>query len=223
MATLLILVAASGLMLTGAGLAMARRARQQHAESMRLAASRLGWGYREEVPLDVVPDLGRFELFGRGTSRQLRHLMTSPADETRAVVFEYSYTVSSGKSTQTYRQTVFYATSDGLALPSFSLRPENFFHRVAAAFGYQDIDLEGHPEFSRLFLLRGDDEAAVRVAFNDRVAAFFERRPGMCAAGCGRELLYWRPGRRVAPEALREFIGEGYELAEHAAGVPRGL
>jgi hypothetical protein len=223
MALLLILVAASGLMIAGAGMVMARRARQQHAESMRLAARRQGWGYREEVPLDAVPDLERFELFGRGTSRQLRHLMTSPADETRAVVFEYSYTVSSGKSTHTYRQTVFYATSDRLALPSFSLRPENFFHRVAAAFGYQDIDLEGHPEFSRLFLLRGDDEAAVRAAFNDRVATFFERRPGMCAAGYGRELLYWRPGRRVAPEALRGFIGEGYELAEHAMGVHRGM
>lgn len=201
---------------------LTRRATAARVAGLRETATRLGWGFREEVPFDMVPDLDRFELFGTGHSKKLRNLMTSPAGDPRGVLFEYSYTVSSGKSQQTHRQTVFYATSDALRLPSFSLRPENFLHRIAGAFGYQDIDLEGRPEFSRMFLLRGEDEAEVRAAFTDVVAEFFEARSGMCAAGAGHEVLFWRPGRLAKAEQLEELIGDGFELANRFIG-PRAL
>jgi hypothetical protein len=170
----------------------------------------------------MIPDLERFELFRPGRNKKLRNLLTSPAGEPRAVLFEYSYTTSSGRSQQTHRQTVLYATSDELRLPSFSLRPENFLHRIAGAFGYQDIDLDGRPEFSRMFLLRGEHDADVRAAFNDAVAEFFEAHGGMCAAGTGRELLYWRPGRVAKPEELETLIADGFELARRFIG-PRSV
>jgi hypothetical protein len=221
METIIILVAVTLLLLALAVAQVVRHTSQQRTEAIRHAAERLGWGYREEVPLTAVPDLQRFELFRRGSSRKLRHLMTSPPAETRAVVFEYAYTVSSGKSTRTYRQTVFHAAMDTVNLPSFSLRPERFHHRLGSMLGYQDIDLPGHPEFSRMFLLRGEDEGAVRATFHDGVAAFLARRAGMCATGAGRELLYWRPGRRLPPEELPVFIAEGLELAGLVAAGPR--
>jgi hypothetical protein len=193
-----------------------RRAAQARAAAVRDAAQRLGWGFREDVAFKEIPDLDRFELFRTGHSKKLRNLLTSPPGTpgaTRAVVFDYTYAVSSGKTQQTHRQTVFYATSDALRLPSFSLRPEHFMHRVAGVFGYQDIDLEGRPEFSRMFLLRGEDEARVREVFTDDVAAFLEHRPRTCAAGAGRELLFWRPGRLARPDELEALIREGTELA----------
>jgi hypothetical protein len=194
---------------------------KQHAAALRTAAERRGWGYREEVALDGIPGLDRFELFRQGRSRKLRDLLTSPPGDPRIVVFEYSYVVSSGNSQQTHRQTVFYATGDTLDLPSFSLRPERFFHRIAGVFGYRDINFERRPEFSRLYLLRGADEAAVRGAFSDPVIDFFERRPGTCATGAGRELLFWRPSRRVLPADLDAFIAEGRELSERFASSRR--
>jgi hypothetical protein len=211
---LVVIMVSVGLVATGLVIGLVRGASKQRAEAIRQTAERLGWGYREEVPLDAVPDLKRYELFRRGSSRKLSHLMTSPVGDPRAVVFVYTYTVSNGKSTSTYRQTVFYATRDHLTLPSFSLRPERFYHRVGTLFGYQDINLDAHPEFSRMFPLRGEDEAAVRAAFSNRVAEFFERHGGTCATGGGREILYWRPGKRIPPAELRAFIAEGSELAE---------
>jgi hypothetical protein len=196
---------------------MVKNRAKERAAALRAAAERRGWGYREEIPLDGIPGLDRFELFRQGSSRKLRDLLTSPPGDPRAVVFEYSYVVSSGKSSQTHRQTVFYATGGALELPSFSLRPERFFHRIAGVFGYQDINFERRPEFSQMYLLRGADEAAVRGAFSDVVIDFFERRPGTCATGAGRELLFWRPSRRVAPADLDAFIAEGYELTERFA------
>jgi hypothetical protein len=201
---------------------LVRRAAAARGAALRETAARLGWGFQEEVPFTMIPDLDRFELFRLGHSKKLRNLLTSPAGNPRAVLFEYSYTISGGKSQQTHRQTVFYATSDELRLPSFSLRPENFLHRLAGAFGYQDIDLDGRPEFSRMFLLRGEHDAHVRAAFNDAVAEFFEARGGMCAAGVGRELLYWRPGRLAKPDDLETLIADGFELTRRLIG-PRAV
>jgi hypothetical protein len=193
-------------------IAWARRAAAARVVALRDVAARLGWGFHEEVLFSLIPNLDRFELFRIGRRKKLRNLMTSPAGDPRAVLFEYSYTTSHGKSQQTFRQTIFFATSDTLHLPSFSLRPENFLHRIAGAFGYHDIDLATRPEFSRMFVLRGEDEPRVRATFTDPVAEFLEAHGGMCVAGEGRELLYWRPGRLAKPEELDSLIGDGFEL-----------
>ena len=215
---LLFLGAALGLVAVGVW--KVQRIEQQRTEAIRAAATRLGWGFQPEVPYDAIPRLDRFELFDRGRNRTLRNLLTSPAGDPRAVVFDYTFVTGGGKSQQTHRQTVFYATSHQLELPAFSLRPENFLHRIGEIVGFQDIDLEAHPEFSRLFLLRGADEAAIRSALGDRVVAFLERRPGVCAAGLGAELLYWRPGRRVDAAELETLIRDGFELAAHFRDLP---
>jgi len=42
-----------------------------------------------------------------------------------------------------------------LKLPFFELKPENTFHKIGQVFGYQDIDFEAFPNFSKGYLLRG--------------------------------------------------------------------
>jgi hypothetical protein len=93
-------------------------------------------------------------------------------------------------------------------------------HRVAGAFGYQDIDLESSPEFSRRFLLRGADEAHIRALFHDRVTAFFVARPGVCAAGVGREVLFWRPRGFTGPREIPLLIEDTLALVEGMAAAP---
>jgi carbonic anhydrase len=201
--------------------AAARRQEEERVAAIRTAAARMGWSFRPDVEFDALPDLKRFELFRQGHSRNLRNLMTSPPGSIRAVTFEFSYVVSSGKSSSTHTQTVFYATGDELQVPSFSLRPEHFLHRVAAMFGFHDINFDDRPEFSRRFLLRGEDADAVRHAFTHPVTEFFEAHPACCAAGTGHELLFWEPGKRMDPDELETFVAEGYDLASRMAGTPR--
>jgi hypothetical protein len=79
--------------------------------------------------------------------------------------------------------------------------------------GYQDIDFESNPAFSKKYLLRGPDDAAVRSAFTMRVLMFFEAEEGLCVEGDGRALIVYRHSTRVKPEALREFIDKGIRIA----------
>lgn len=189
------------------------RRRKERLEAHRELATRLGWGFRDEVPFESIAGLDRLELFRQGRSRSLSNIITSPAGDPRIVVFDYKYVTGGGNSTQVHRQTVCYITGDRLGLPAFSVRPEHFFHRVAAAFGYNDIDLEHRPGFSHAFLLRGEDVAAVRAAFSDDVVDFFDHREGSCAAGAGRELLFWRPGTKLQAAERQALIDDGVDLA----------
>src|SRR4029077_13545783 len=63
--------------------------------------------------------------------------------------FDYIYTVSSGKSSHTYRQTVYFRYSKELALPHFVMVPEKWYHRIGTYFGMQDIDFVQYPTFSK--------------------------------------------------------------------------
>jgi hypothetical protein len=198
----------------------AKRIEAERVAALQAVAERTGWAFRAEVPFETIPKLDRFELFRQGGhTRKLRNLMTSPPGDVRAVIFEFSYTVSTGKSTTTVSQTVLYTTSDTLDLPEFSVRPENFLHNIATALGFQDIDIDNRPVFSDMFLLRGKDEARVREVFGDGVCEFFEQRQGVCAAGEAHELLYWRAGKRAKPEEIEHLIAEGDELAARFVGA----
>lgn len=194
------------------------RHQKRRVEEHRQHAAQTGWGFQEKVPFSGIPGLDRFELFRQGRSRRLQNIATSPAGDPRLVLFDYLYTTGAGKSRRVHRQTVCYVTGDALDLPAFSLRPERFFHRIAALLGHDDIDLDQHPDFSRAFLLRGGDEAAVRHAFHADVVAFFDARPGTCAAGSGHELLFWRPGRVLRPAQREELVAETLELTGRFAG-----
>jgi hypothetical protein len=115
-----------------------------------------------------------------------------------------------------------YLRSDALALPAFSVRPENVFHRIGTIFGWEDIDFPDRPEFSHDCLLRGPDEAAVRAAFPAEVTAFFEGGAKWCADGEGEELFLWHSGKRASPEEVPALLATATELLARFRAEARG-
>ena len=119
-----------------------------------------------------------------------------------------------GRSRHDYRQTVA-AFKFLAALPQFDLRPENFLHRIGSAFGYQDIDFDSNPEFSKRYLLRGDEEQ-VRRLFTPSLLMFFEQlEKGWSVETSGPWLMAYRLGKQLKPQAdlFREFIERTSSIA----------
>ena len=100
----------------------------------------------------------------------------------------------------------------GLDLPAFELRPENALIRLASTFGYQDIDFDSFPEFSKRYLLRGEDEAAIRSRFGPGVLQGLERNLGWWIEGAGPLVLLYRQGKRVKPSELYGFLNDTREV-----------
>src|SRR4051812_34977360 len=181
-------------------------------KALEVTAAQLGWSFSPTAPMNMIAGLERFPLFNQGHGKKIKNFMYGQASGVKAAVFDYIYTVGGGKNSHTYYQSVVYLEPANLNMPFFSLRPENFIHKMLGAFGYQDIDFGQRPEFSKNYLLRGQDEMAIRSVFNDRVLAFFENYGGTSADAGGNQLFVYRAGYRCQPHEIEGNVGLALQI-----------
>jgi hypothetical protein len=185
---------------------------KERTKALEVTAAQLGWSFSAAAPMNMIAGLDGFPLFNQGHGKKIKNFMYGQAGGVKAAVFYYIYTVGGGKNSHTYFQSVVYLEPANLNLPFFSLRPENFLHKMLGAFGYQDIDFGQRPEFSKNYLLRGQNEMSIRQAFNDRVLAFYESYAGTCTDAGGNQLFVFRSGHRLEPQEIQGYVGVGLQL-----------
>ena len=74
------------------------------------------------------------------------------------------------------------------------------------------FDFESHPRFSKKYLLKGDNETSVRQLFNDNLIKYIESKEKISLEGGGNQLVFYRPGKRVKPEDIENFMDEGFHF-----------
>lgn len=191
---------------------LAHQNKQDRITALREFATRLGWSFQDAPPVTLIPHMERFELFTQGRSRKIRNYLAGESGGDQFAVFDYSYVTGDGQTQRTWSQTVLHVHSARLDLPLFSLRPENLLHRIGGLVGHQDIDIEGHPAFSREYLLRGQDESSIRAVFEADVVAFYEANGGRCTTGAGPDLLLWRSAALASAEEVPALLEQGRDL-----------
>jgi len=177
-----------------------------------LRAGSLNFSFSRKGSDSLTALLNQFHLFSQGHSKKVSNVMNGRTSDIDVTIMGYRYTVGGGKNSHTWRQTVILFQSSLLRLPSFALRPEHLFHRIGSAFGYQDIDFDSHPAFSKQYLLQGTEEEAVRNTFTDELLAYLDERKGLSAEGDGDKLVFYRAGKRVAPQNIQSFLEEGFGI-----------
>lgn len=185
---------------------------RKRTEAIRQVAEELGLTFYPSGDGQPLAALAGLYLFSRGHSKKITNVMQGEANDVEVKILDYKYVIGSGKSAQTLKQTVVCFRSPELDLPNFSLRPEGFLHKVRAFFGYQDINFDTHPQFSKHYLLRGTNEASIRGLFHEGALSFYDDRPGLCTEGNRERLVFYRAGRREKPEQMRSFLAEGFEI-----------
>lgn len=130
-------------------------------------------------------------------------------------IFDYQYTVSTGKTSHTYRQTVFFMQSKKLGLPHFWMKPENFTHRLGEWLNLtHDIDFEEFPRFSEQYWLKGTDEDYIRATMHDKVLKFFTVEKDWSLEGCNYYLIFYKNHTLLPPAVIREFYHKGMKICE---------
>lgn len=183
-----------------------RKKERERTEAMRAVANFLQWNFVEVAPWNMIANLDCFTLFNQGHSKQIKNFMYGEANGVKAAMFDYIYVIGSGKNRTTHFQTVTYLEPANLRAPYFSLRPEGFFTKIMTAFGYQDIDFGQRPEFSKKYLLRGEDEMAIRQAFNDQLLSFFETYQGTSVDGGNNQLFVFHANYRCQPQEAQNQL-----------------
>lgn len=201
-------------------IAWERKRQRERTEAFRKVADEIGFDFHPGGGDGLRSEAGSFYLFQHGHSKQVRNLMSGQALELEVTVFDYEYTTGSGKHRHRWRQTAVLMRVPDLHLPDFTLRPENFWHKVGATLGFDDIDFADYPPFSKQYLLKGASEAAVRGAFTEHVLEYFTDRPGLNVEGRDDRVLVYRQARCQQPAEIRELMETGFEVLAVFRGEP---
>lgn len=188
---------------------------RRRRDALNAVAESLQFSFSTEAPDFLVESLRPLHLFSRGRKRKVMNVLSGKRNDVDVKVMDYRFTTGSGKNRKRHSQTLVLFESENLQFPTFFIRPENLFHKIGSAvIGYQDIDFESHPAFSKRYLLRGPDEEAIRNCFSNEFLSSFERLKGMCMECDGNRIVYYRHGRRLPPKQLLSFLDEAIEALE---------
>lgn len=188
---------------------------RRRAQKLAAVAQSLGLTFRRKATADDFLIVSRSHLAKLGRAPVMSNVMEAPtlSSGERSTVFDFCYTIGSGKSSSTIAQTVIMMHAPALHLPAFILKPESLLAKAVQLFGGNDIDFAEWPKFSKMYLLRGMDEPLIRQAFTPAVIQHCEQQPRkICLEGAGDGLLFYRPGRRVKPDELGAFVKDALEI-----------
>lgn len=205
-------VVVAGVVALGVGLGameLSSLAAKRHTSALRTLAPVLNLKFNPEGHQELHQSLKRFHLATLGPYSTMKNLMCGQRDGTDIAIFEYEY--PRGKN-NTIRQTVIWMQRRGTRLTEFALRPEGVWNQLGGWSGHGDINFDSHPNFSRDYLLRGDDENAIRELFTDEVLNFYESHSELITEGEGNKLLFYREAVLVPPEGILAFLEEALTL-----------
>ncbi len=186
------------------------------------AAAELGLAFATTLTGGDLVLFNKFALSHAGYSRAAESVTTADSGELRMVLFDYQYTVGSGKNKQTRSFSVVMASSPTLDMPQFTLSPENFLHRLGDFFGFTDIDFDEDQTFSDQFLLKGEKESAIREFFTAERRAALVPLGQVSIEGCGDSFLFYRSGKQRDATHLRSMLAESYSIYAKLGNNSRG-
>ena len=207
-----------GLSITGTALWRKKKTADLRANAMEKVANELGLTFTPKDHFGLIPQLQGFDLFDRERGRWFNHgkitnVMRGWVGETQVYLFDYSYTVSTGKTTKTVTQTVFFANDKNWFLPNFHLKPERWWHTLQKNLGLDsDINFEENPEFSEKFWLKGDFEELIRQQFTPELQGFLTERPPAQLEGTNYYLIGYKPKKKMEPDEALWFYRHCLEI-----------
>lgn len=189
----------------------------KRSAALRHIAYKLDLEYQPTDEWGIVPQLQDFKLFNKGFRGKIRHVLSKQDElmESTVHIFDYRYLIWAGKSTRKVEQTVFFLESRKLGLPEFYMQPERFFHRIGELLGLaEDIDFEGHIDFSYNYRLTGKEEGYIRHSFKEDVLRLFAIEKGWSMEGTGFYLLLYKKNKILKPSLIEDFYNKGFSLYE---------
>jgi len=199
---------------------MARYRLDRRIDEFKACAQTMGWSFKPDDEWGTIKWLLDFKLFRRGRHHKVTPIIIHESDDLGfTCAFDYIYTISTGKSRITYRQTVYFKYSKALALPHFVMVPEKWYHHIGTYFGMQDIDFVQYPTFSQNYLLKGEDEDYIRYHFdNPDLVRFFDQQGFYSLEGMNYLMILYVHNVVMPKEQILQLINIGNTIHNYLAG-----
>lgn len=186
-------------------------------EAFTAFAATEGWSYSPDKNPAAALACRFINRFDHGDNHYLRHRLQGTYAGLVFDVFEYHYQVTTGSGKN--RRTTHYhfrtaVTPLPRSFPELVSGPEGFFDKIAAAFGFDDIDFES-AEFSRMFKVQSPDRKFAYDIIHPRMMEWLLRRPDTTLEIEGSQLVVLEAGT-MEPDKV-------HPLLAHMAGIRERL
>lgn len=204
--------------------------RDRQEPDLDYIAKSISMSYRIEPIFDIKRYSECYKFFskGYGPSIEIKDMIYGNINGVDVNIFKYRYVMSKDAyinplSFKYYEElTVLLFKSNKVTFPSFLLCPERFSHKISSLFGYQDIDFESNPIFSKAYLLRGEDENSIRNLFGKELLRFLEKNQYLWIETCENELLYCK-NVHVKPSQIKTYLENGLAIFNMFENTQKGL
>lgn len=186
---------------------------KKRTEFFEAYTQRKNYSFQKENE-EIINNYG-FDVFQRGSSKRVKRIIQGEKENVKFIVCDYKFQTGSGKSRQTHEQTIMIVDLD-FELPSFILRPEGLFDKVAGIIGFSDINFDSHPEFSKAFHLKGENEKLIRNVFLSDILSFYEKNEDIITESCNNSLLFYERNTLLKQEdnEIDNFINKGISIVK---------
>ena len=175
-----------------------------HLAEKKRKAALAAWAARHGLVFSEARDSGmddrypEFDCLHEGSRRYAFNIMRGHWMDRGLIAFDYHYETHSTNS-KGQRQTHHHYFSAAIIDPDFVLkplfiRPEGFFDKVKAAFGYDDIDFES-AEFSKRFFVKSPDRKWAYDVIHARTMEYLLAAPRHSLEFDDRSIIVWNKGR----------------------------
>jgi MFS superfamily sulfate permease-like transporter len=118
--------------------------------------------------------------------------LTKYTDLSRVDVSDITLTEGAMQDREDTHISVIYISEADIQVPDFALEPERLWSKLFEGVAGKDIDFASHPEFSKKYYLRGQQEAAVREFFSESLIQFLENREEIHIESHRNRLLFYK-------------------------------
>lgn len=181
-------------------------------KSMRLFAKKMDWSFDRSVWFTPA-DFDHFRYFNtRIIDRTSNHLMGN-VHHIEILLADIHYHEGEYAARRSKHSTMVKLKLPQ-KIPQFVLNKENLLDRVAAMAGYQDINFSKHPDFSRRFNLKGEDEKAIYKFFDSQLLDFFENNVELHLESDGHSILIFEKERLCTIREIKLLVNFAYRLSQ---------
>jgi hypothetical protein len=148
-----------------------------------------------------------FKIFSLGHSRDVSYAVQRKHGRQTIHLANYKYTTGSGRNQTTNRQIVCIVEKEDHDIPHFFLRREvSIYDHLGKLFGKQDVNFEDDPEFSKAFVLQGENEEDTRKLFHAGTRQIFMEFAGSKLCVEGRDNILVAHYGKILPIAEAEKL-----------------
>jgi hypothetical protein len=185
-----------------------KKRRQRVIDIAKELELELNW----ELPETERLALQRFEVAQKGRNQRTSLSLMADNGETRICLFDYSFVTGSGKNQATHHWVVSLCTDDRLGAPAMQLKPETFLSRIGSLVGFQDIDIPEAPEFSKTFVVQGNNVDRIRGYLTPVRRDALLQQPKQTYALDQDHLLIVRVRKKLDAQYIKPLLSESLKL-----------